>query len=69
MLGDGNDDYLDRGYFRRQHEAVVIPMRHYYTADYAGRKPPGSLERIFLFVIFVCKGDVKLFCESITEEM
>ena len=66
---DRDDDHLDRGDMRRQHEAVVVGVGHDEGADEAGAHTPGRGPDILGLVVLVEEGDAEALGKVLSEEV
>ena len=64
-----NNNHLNRGQLRRQHETIVIGVSHNQSTHQACRYAPRCSPNIFEFVIFIDKLHVECLGEVLTEEV
>ena len=68
-LVDRNDNHLDRSQFRRQHQAVVIRVRHDKRTHQAGRNAPRSGPYILQLVVIVDELHIEALSEVLSQEV
>ena len=68
-LVDRNHHYLYRGEGRRQHESVVVAVRHYESTHKTGGYAPGSGPHIVLFAVLSGELHVEGLGEVLAEEV
>ncbi len=69
LAPDRHDDHLDRREARRQHEALVIAVRHHDRADHARAQSPGCRPHELLRVVLVEEFDVERAREVLPQEV
>ena len=68
-LIDRNDNYLDRSQFRRQHQTIVVRVRHDERTHQAGRNAPRSGPYILQLVVLVDELHVEALGEVLSQEV